>query len=338
MHRRNWIVTCVVVATAATILGTVGPSYASTIAKPSQRFISAAGPSPGDGGRSAERGCLRVPSGMSVGQTVTQDLTSGGRQRTYLVHLPARYQPRRPTPVVLAFHGAKGTAQDIEEYSGIDSLDAIAVYPQGLVGTDGETHWQGAPNSAGADDVLFVTDLLDRLSSTLCVNQHRIYAVGKSQGGGFTALLACRLSRRIAAFATVAGAFYPETDQGCRSDFPVGVPIVDFHGTGDTIIPYDGGVSHNQPLPPITEWLSRWASRDRCRFRTSADIGADIVHISWRGCADGSAVEEYRVIGGGHTWPGALAKSGPGPVTQTISATTIMWRFFTAHPLDTHDR
>jgi polyhydroxybutyrate depolymerase len=41
----------------------------------------------------------------------------------------------------------------------------------------------------------------------------------------------------------------------------------------------------------------------------------------------------YRITGGGHTWPGELADSGPGHVTQTISATQVMWDFFLNHPL-----
>lgn len=32
-------------------------------------------------------------------------VTSGGRQRTARVHVPASYDPKKPTPVVLSFHG-----------------------------------------------------------------------------------------------------------------------------------------------------------------------------------------------------------------------------------------
>ncbi|WP_033352519.1 hypothetical protein [Kitasatospora aureofaciens] len=51
-------------------------------------------------------------------------------------------------------------------------------------------------------------------------------------------------------------------------------------------------------------------------------------------CVRGTEVTHYQVIGGGHTWPGAVAPSGPGHTTQTISATAVMWEFFTRHPLD----
>jgi polyhydroxybutyrate depolymerase len=277
------------------------------------------------------QGCQRKP-GLPLGRSTEQSLESGGQRRTYLVHLPAGYQPDRPLPLVLAFHGRKGTGDDVEAFSGIDALDAIAVYPRGLAGPDGETSWQGAPDTARADDVRFVGDLLDRLQSTLCVDPARIYATGKSEGGGFTALLACRLPHRIAAFATVSGAFYPGTDKGCAGGPPV--PIVDFHGTGDKILSYGGGVSHGERYPAMTDWLARWATRDGCAGQPpGTPIGTDVTELSWLGCSPGSALVHYRIAGGGHTWPGATADSGPGPVTHTISATAVMWAFFTAHPL-----
>jgi polyhydroxybutyrate depolymerase len=276
-------------------------------------------------------GCQRRPD-VPTGSTSVQILESGGQARTYLIHLPTGFQPDRPTPLVLAFHGRKGTGNDIEAFSGIDALDAIAVYPRGLAGPDGETAWQGAPETSGADDVRFVNTLLDRLEDTLCVDQSRIFATGKSEGGGFTALLACRLPRRIAAFATVSGAFYPGTDAGCTASPPV--PIVDFHGTGDHVISYDGGVSHGEHYPSMSDWLRRWASHDRCADPTSTAIGGDVTELSWQGCAAGSALVHYRITGGGHTWPGALINSGPGPVSNTVRATEVMWAFFQAHPLN----
>ena len=279
----------------------------------------------------ASAGCQRQPD-VATGSTTVGTLESGGQPRTYLIHLPTGFQPNRPTPLVLAFHGRKGTGNDIEAFSGIDALNAIAVYPRGLPGPDGETAWQGAPANAGADDVRFVNTLLDRLEDTLCVDQSRIFATGKSEGGGFTALLACRLPHRIAAFATVSGAFYPGTDAGCAGSPPV--PVVDFHGTGDQVISYDGGVSHGEHYPSMADWLRRWAGHDRCADPTSTAIGSDVTELSWPGCAAGSALVHYRIAGGGHTWPGALTDSGPGPVSHTLSATEVMWAFFRAHPLN----
>lgn len=271
---------------------------------------------------------------LPPGQTVSESISSGGDERTYRIHLPDDYRPYRPTPVILTFGGRGESSEKIESYSGFDDLEAIAVYPDGLPTDNGQTGWEGAPYASSADDVLFVSDLLDDLQSTLCVDPRRIYADGKSNGGGFAALLACQLSDRIAAFGMVAGAFYPGTSDGCEPGAPVS--IVDFHGTADTVINYDGDTSRmGSTLPAIMDWTASWADYDGCDSTpNSEDIGSDVVEFDYQNCADGSAVQHYRIVGGGHTWPGATIENGPGVTTQTISATQIMWRFFLAHPLE----
>ena len=276
-------------------------------------------------------GCLEATD-LPLGRTVTETMTSGGYQRSYLIHLPSTYQPAVPTPVIMAFHGRKGNGADIEAFSGLDALPVIAVYPVGLPGEADQPAWQGAPYQPPSDDVLFVSDLLDRLQSSLCVDPTRIYATGKSNGGGFTALLACRLEHRIAAFATVAGAFYPQSTVGCGPGTPVS--LVDFHGTADTIVGYNGEASsHGAPLPALPDWVQGWADHDHSGPSTETPIGADVTQVAYAGCAAHSQIVHYRIAGAGHTWPGELVDSGPGSATHTISATTVLWDFFQAHPL-----
>ncbi|MET8957040.1 alpha/beta hydrolase family esterase [Streptomyces sp. NPDC004393] len=267
---------------------------------------------------------------------MAQTLTSGGQQRSYLVHVPADYQDAEHTPLILAFHGAGESDAQIESYSNLSTLDAIVLYPEGTTGTNGDASWEGAPYSSGADDVRFTQDLLDRTQAQFCVAPDRVYATGKSNGGGFTALLACQLPRRIAAFAPVAGAYYPQTMRGCRHSPPV--PMLEFHGTGDPVIHYDGGTSHGENYPSIPRWLNTWITKDRCTAHSRHAIGSDVVKFDWSRCARGTEVTHYRIIGGGHTWPGAVKPSGPGATTRTISATAIMWEFFIHHPLNRSTR
>jgi polyhydroxybutyrate depolymerase len=279
-------------------------------------------------------GCLRAPD-VPLGQTVTESIESVGVQRPYRIHVPADYHPFIPTPVIMTFGGRNESSTTIESYTGIDDLNAIAVYPDALIDSKGETSFEGAPYSpVGVDDVLFVSDLLNQLQSTLCVDPLRIYADGKSNGGGFAALLACQLQHRIAAFGMVSGAFYPQSTVGCTPGTPVS--LVEFHGTADTVVNYDGDDSRQgSTLPAIMDWVAGWADHDHCApTPTSTDVGTDVVNVDYSRCARGSSVEHYRVVGGGHTWPGATVHNGPGNTTLTISATAIMWRFFLSHPLE----
>src|SRR6266852_3008016 len=42
---------------------------------------------------------------------------AGARQRAFLLHVPARYDPASPVPLVLAFHGGGGTAAGLQAAS-----------------------------------------------------------------------------------------------------------------------------------------------------------------------------------------------------------------------------
>ncbi|WP_246271258.1 alpha/beta hydrolase family esterase [Amycolatopsis acididurans] len=225
---------------------------------------------------------------------------------------------------MLSFHGHGRTAEYQEQLSEFSGSDVIAVYPQGLTGTDGKSAWTGAPYSAPADDVLFTSDLLTSLQSRLCVDPARIYAAGKSNGGGFVGVLACRMAGRIAAFAPVSGAFYPQAG-ACH---PAGtVALLDFHGTADTTIPYDGNPAKG--LPSIPDWLAAWAERDHCAGRpVSYSPVRGVVVQRWPGCA----LVHYRVEGAGHVWPSTRPNNDSATPT-VIDATPVILQFFRAHRL-----
>jgi polyhydroxybutyrate depolymerase len=268
-------------------------------------------------------GCRQTPP-VPSGTTTTQHLVSGGITRDYTVHLPANYNPARHHPLVLSFHGHKRTSLYQEQLSGFSTLDTIAVYPQGLIGTDGESAWTGAPYSAAADDVLFTSDLLNKLQSQLCVDASRIYATGKSNGGGFVGVLACRMPDRIAAFAPVSGAFYP---QGGACNPSRRAPILDFHGTADTTIPYTG--NPDKGLPSIQDWMAAWAKRDRCfpwPLTYSPKPGVQVQQ--WIGCS----VVHYQIQGAGHVWPSTKPNNDSATPT-VIDATPVIWNFFRTHRL-----
>ncbi|MFI5728744.1 alpha/beta hydrolase family esterase [Kribbella sp. NPDC051587] len=256
-------------------------------------------------------GCGSTPP-YAVGASTEATLSSGGRTRRYRIHLPTSYTKDQPSSVVLSFHGHGSSRQEQESLTGLSKLRTIAVYPQGITGTDGASAWQGAPYSSTADDVLFTNDLLTTLERQLCVDTKRLYASGKSNGGGFTALLACRMTSRIAAFAPVAGAYYPQAGP-CNPSRPA--PVKAFHGTGDTVIPYDGDPTRG--LPAIPDWFAAWAQRDGCGASTSQTVGRT-VYRQWSGCP----LEQVRVNGLGHDWPSA-----------DPNATSLIWDYFNAHPL-----
>ncbi|KFY48359.1 hypothetical protein V495_01403 [Pseudogymnoascus sp. VKM F-4514 (FW-929)] len=205
------------------------------------------------------------------GQTHTgQTIVSGGITRTYDVYLPPNYDENKATPLIISFHG---NTRDSTNQRGLDHFDNndwnpdhLVVWPNGVKG-----HWQG-PTYAdpSVSDKKFTGDLIDHLRDAFCIDDSRIYAAGKSNGGGFTGTLACspEFGQNFAAIAACSGAFYTDVvedpNDSChpsRSPFP----ILEFHGSADETIPYipteDGS---GGPLPTIPDWLSTWGQRNGC--------------------------------------------------------------------------
>jgi polyhydroxybutyrate depolymerase len=273
-------------------------------------------------------GCGKKPP-ISAGSSASQTLWVGGLKRLYRLHLPLGYNPLRQYSLVLAFHGHNSTATLFEHLTRFSTLaDAdhfIAVFPQGSVGPDGRTGWNTSrAKDPSVNDLLFVSQLLSHLQSQLCVDPARIYAAGFSNGGGFTAVLACRFSDRIAAFASVSGEYYPQPG-GCDPARPV--PILEIHGTSDGIVPYMG--SRRLHYPSVSAWLSGWALHDGCRSGPSTFyLQSDVSGRAWTRCRGSGEVVQYTILSGWHVWPDSPSpRPLPAPDTH-FAATQVIWSFF----------
>jgi polyhydroxybutyrate depolymerase len=316
---------------ALAVSGLAGPVGATTVSAEPAPSGAAAQPSGGVAPAAADHpvrsaGCGTDP-GQEPGSSELRTLTSDGRERSVQLHLPDGYRSDRAWPVVLVFHGRGNTGAGTEAFAGLDALPAIVAYGNGVVGTgSGDRQaWEGAPYSApGVDDIAYTNDLLDTLESDLCVDTRRVYATGKSNGGGFAGILACELSDRVAAVAPVAAAFYGTGHPDCAPRRPV--PVIELHGTNDVTIPYVGDVDRG--LPAIPHWAGEWVGRNGCTTGPGVEATADdVTTYRWTDCAAGAEVTQVAVLGGGHTWPGEDSYSGGGYATHSIEAHEVMWEF-----------
>jgi len=273
-----------------------------------------------------------IQPGRTANQSIAVDPTvsKGSSVRNYLVHVPVGYAGTRQVPVVLAFHGHGGDAAGEESATGFSHLanqdDFIAVYPQGLPDDQNLPFWASdGPIDYGIDDALFVSNVLTQLQKDFCIDAQRIYATGFSNGGGMSGFLACKLAGRIAAFAPVSGNYYAWPG-GCNPGRAV--PILEIHGTADSVVPYAGipaSVSPQWPLPPVPQWLQDWATRDGCAQRPLVFLQTPAVTGEhWVQCKANATVVHYRMEGEGHSLPDTIG----GEATNAL-----MWNFFQAHPL-----
>ena len=260
--------------------------------------------------------------------------------RGYVVHVPNSYNADEPVPLVLALHDAGDSDSDFEVYIDLDVTanrsGFVVVYPNGSIPYEGGWVWSVPGETAPAQqpgsattsvDVGFLTALVRHVENTYCVDERRVYALGLSSGARMADVLACDDSTTFAAVAPVSGLRIP---MPCLSARPV--PIISFHGTDDTTLPYEGSGAPSWTYS-VPEAASLWASHNGCRaspeISHTSGAAEESIISTYEGCQDDATVELYTVEGGGHDWPGSRFGGEPnGP-----DADTIIWSFFAAHPL-----
>jgi polyhydroxybutyrate depolymerase len=282
---------------------------------------------------------VNAASFYSVNRTNGTLVTSAGQTREYILYVPRRYDRAKPTPLVISIHGAANWPSfqmNLTQWNTLaDEHGFIVVYPAGEGGGPKAWFLRGERTPSRMPDVVFISELIDKLEASYNIDPARIYANGLSNGGGVTFVLSCTLSHRIAAFGPVAAAVTLPVDW-CPDARPA--PMIAFHGTGDRFTPYNGAKVWlaSVPFPSIPEWTATWARRNHCEPNPIESVVApDVTRVEYTSCADNAAVVLYTIKEGGHTWPGGkpMPEWLVGRTTRSVDATNQMWAFFREHPL-----
>jgi len=280
--------------------------------------------------------------GLPAGES-TRTLTHDGLKRSYVLYIPTPIDWSKPVPLVFVLHGGLGNAESIIHMSGFnrvaDQNRFVVVYPNGTGRLSADTlfTWNGGnccgyAQEIGMDDVGFMRAIVTDLQTQMQLDPKRIYATGISNGGLLAQRLGCEAADLFAAIAPVSGTlnFTP-----CKPSQPVSV--IEFHGTADQHIPYQGGYGPKAVVKvdfaSVADSVGFWVMANKCNSRPQTDWFSDIRHDTWPGSTDSSSVELYTLIGGGHAWPGSVGTpAGADPPSMTISASQLIWEFFVAHP------
>lgn len=281
-----------------------------------------------------------TPTDLVFTGTISDKLIHNGIERDYILYVPDGYTGEDPLPLVFNFHGYTSNARDQMNYGDFRPLAEregfIVVHPQGEL-LEGVTHWNvgGWTLASEMDDVGFTEALIDKISEDYNIDDQRIYATGMSNGGYMSFLLACQLSERFAAVASVTGSMTPQTYSACDPSHPM--PVLQIHGTADETVPYEGNPFWTHS---IEEVLDYWIGFNNCN--ATADVtpfedspiedGSTVEQILYEDGDEGAVVVHFKVDGGGHTWPGAL--EGLPATNYDIEATEFIWGFFKLFDLD----
>jgi polyhydroxybutyrate depolymerase len=270
-------------------------------------------------------------------QTINETMIHDGITRSYTIYVPASYTPGTPAPMVLNYHGYTSNAFEQMFYGDFraiaDTAGFLLVIPNGTLDATGTTYWNSGWGGT-VDDIGFTSALIDQIAATYSVNLNRVYSTGMSNGGFMSYTLACSLSDRIAAIASVTGSMNVGQDLSCNAQHPT--PVMEIHGTADATVPYDGQ-TFMEAIPNV---LSYWVNFNNCNASpvitdvpniNTAD-GCTAVHYFYSGGTSGVDVEHYKIIDGGHTWPGSMFNIGV--TNNDFNASKKIWQFFLQYDIN----
>lgn len=277
-------------------------------------------------------------TGLFAQQTITATIMHDGLEREYILYIPAIYDGTEDVPLVFNFHGYTSNAQQQMFYGDFraisDTANFLVVHPQGTQDFAGQPHWNVGWGGSTVDDVSFTAALIDTLAASYTIDLDRVYSTGMSNGGFMSYLLACQLSDKIAAVASVTGSMTESMTAECQSNPPV--PAMQIHGTADGVVDYNGG-----PISePIEDVVNYWVQENNCSPQPGVtdlpDIdpndGCTAEHYVYSGGTNGTEVEFFKVTDGGHTWPGSAFNSGV--TNQDFNASAEIWRFFSQYDIN----
>ncbi len=269
-------------------------------------------------------------------QTLEKTLVHDSNTREYTVYIPAGYDGTVKMPLIFSFHGGSGVIADQIDIADMrpiaDTAGFILVYPQAWPDPNdgGSTNWNHK-TPTDHDDIYFVEAMIESLAVEFEVDEDRVYGCGYSNGGEFSFELACRLNDRIAAVASVARSMYIDTYNNCVPEHPTA--ILTIHGTEDD---YDGiiyaGVTYYLSLDTINSYWADYNNTDATPTVVQMpDInsgdGSTVEHHSYDNGDGDVSVWHYKVISGGHDWPGSFGN-------MDIDATLEIWNFVSKYDVN----
>lgn len=265
--------------------------------------------------------------------------------RWYTLVIPTGYDHVQKRPLVLAFH--PGNANMAEFYNALKGFRDMAeaenwlmVFPNGRNTTDNRTgeclwnavHCCGLAYTQNVDDVGFVRELIEKLQAEYRIDENRIYATGRSNGGMLVHRLGADLANTFAAIApfsaSVGGTNRDNPEQIVEPTQPL--PILLMHGLNDHSVRYHGGVGGDSLRNDLSFRISTmvWVENNGCDSTVvdttilESDKGRTWI-ATFQSCPQGADVVSITVENSGHQLP-RVSNSG-------FDGSKAIFQFFQSH-------
>ena len=184
-------------------------------------------------------------------------------------------------------------------------------------------------SNSNVDDIDFVSKLALHLQETHNLSEANTFSTGMSNGGDLSYMLACQASDVIRAIAPVAGMIKLDIYENCEEASPI--PVFEIHGTNDNVTPFEGDINNQEgwgaflDIPTTIEYFVEKNNLTDLSVDTLPNVdtedGSFVISYVHSSQNTTNEVWLYKVIGGGHDWPGAYGN-------MDINSSEKIWEFF----------
>jgi polyhydroxybutyrate depolymerase len=275
-------------------------------------------------------------SPLKAGETNAITIEIDGEDRKVFLHLPIGYEPGKPVPLTLLFHGMNmpDGAKKMEAITGMSKYADQKGMAVAYLEADGDRNGfnNGQWLAESQDDLKLTKAVIEGLSKDLSIDPKRVYLAGFSWGGSFVHHAAAdpEIASKVAAIAEVSGFM-------TGNERPTGQHIseLSIHSKGDDTVYYEGRTSLSHQLvgleqQPVRNTFTYYQAANESYRMAAAQDGqtadGDRYHIDrTSNPVDKSTVELITLENLKHHWPGGLE------APNSINATKIVTDFLLEH-------
>lgn len=232
--------------------------------------------------------------------TVSQTIDGQPVERSYLIRTPEN-SAEDSYPVVFFFHGAGGNGEAFLNDNPsignlVDAGEFIGVFPDGY-----EEQWN-VSGETNADDMAFVSLIINSLEADDSFDLDRVYGVGVSNGAG----LVNKIAKQDAIFKGIAPLISQQTVSVGESVPPQALSVFQLSAASDQLVPLNGGSGvANSTFMSAQGSAENWALNFNCNMTPSKRSRVwgeqSVEEFTFTGCLNNKKVRYFIVEDGGHS-------------------------------------
>jgi polyhydroxybutyrate depolymerase len=275
-------------------------------------------------------------------------------ERKSLLFYPENYEKEnfslnpniRTYPLLISLHGGGGSIDSNIKLTRGRLIELKEKYRFFLLFPEGyDKQWndgRDVPNSKAhqenIDDAGYIKYLIEYMKKHFPIDENNVYIFGISNGGMMSFRIACEYSNEITGFASIAATMPEHLKSDCIIKKKLKMILI--HGTEDPLVPFNGGdvkvlFRKRGKVLSAEETIQFWLNKNECDKKaliSSLEKDSDTkTLISHYKCKNQSFVRFYKILNGGHTWPGGfqyLPEWYIGKTTQNFRAEEEIIQYF----------